>query len=75
MPEVPVARGDRRKDVWIEDDARQLTKVRHTFPDDAPPPQGLACEAPPASKALARATDAASVPEEPSAWEALEDGD
>lgn len=56
---MPVARGDRRKDVWIESDERQLSKVRHTWPpaetDDH--------------------TDIAVVPEEPSAWEALEEGD
>ena len=74
MADIPVARGDRRKDLWIQDDARQLTKVRHTWPDDAPPPQGMDHQGE-VPAALARATDAASVPEAPSAWEAIEDDD
>ena len=56
----PVAHGDRRREVWIEDDASQLSKVRHTWPT------GRGGTGP---------TDAAVVPEGPSAWEAVEDDD
>lgn len=52
----PVAHGDRRREVWIEDDASQLSKVRHTWPE-------------------ADVTDVAVTPDEPSAWEAVEDDD
>lgn len=52
----PVAHGDRRREVWIEDDPAQLTKVRHTWPETD-------------------VTDVAVTPEEPSAWEAVEDDD
>ena len=56
-PKSPtVAHGDRRREVWIEDDASQLSKVRHTWPGRS-------------------VTDDAVVPEEASAWEAVEDGD
>jgi len=58
MTDTPVAHGDRRKDVWIEPDKRQLSKVRHTWP-----------------AAPDNVTDTADVPDEPSAWEALEDDD
>lgn len=65
MPDTPVAHGDRRKDVWIEDDQGQLSKVRHTWPTSR--------EGAPAGPA--DVTDAAVVPEESSAWEAVEDDD
>ena len=64
----PVAHGDRRREVWIEDDPRQLSKVRHTWPLNRPPLHEHG-QAPP------DVTDAAVVPDEPSAWEALEDDD
>lgn len=72
----PVARGDRRREVWIEDDASQLTKVRHTWPT-ATPPLHEASEAREegVSPGLGEVTDAAVMPEEPSAWEAVEDDD
>ena len=76
MPDTPVARGDRRKDLWIETDERQLSKVRHTWPTGTPPLQEhseAAGEGVPAE--AGDVTDAAVMPEKPSAWEALEEGD
>ena len=70
----PVAHGDRRREVWIEDDERQLSKVRHTWPTAAAPLQEQS-EASGEGVAQPGVTDVAVVPEEPSAWEALEDDD
>lgn len=72
--EPPVAHGDRREDVWIEDDPRQLSKVRHTWPT-ARPPLHEHSEASQEGAADPSVTDAAVVPEQPSAWEAVEDDD
>lgn len=70
MPDnEPVARGDRRDEVWIEDDKDQKTRVRHTFP--SPPPVKEVGESRVADDA--EVTDTAATPENPSAWEALED--
>lgn len=71
-----VAHGDRRGEVWIEDDKGQLSKVRHTWPAGAPLQrgQGEALKADGRAK-LGEVTDAAVVPDEPSAWEAVEEGD
>ena len=75
-PEKPsVAHGDRREDVWIEDDPRQLTKVRHTWPVARPPMQEHSEASQEGAAADPSVTDAAVVPEEPSAWEAVEDDD
>jgi len=74
--EPPVARGDRREEVWIEKDRDQVTKVRHTFPTARPPleehseatQEGVSTDD-------AEVTDAVVMPEESSAWEAREEGD
>lgn len=70
----PVAHGDRRQDVWIEDDPNQLSKVRHTWPTR--PPVHEQSEASEEGVAVdPSVTDAAVIPDEPSAWEAVEDDD
>ncbi|MGE5501156.1 MAG: hypothetical protein ACM3W4_04445 [Ignavibacteriales bacterium] len=76
MPDnEPVARGDRRADVWIEDDKDQKTKVRHTFPSRPPVEEVAESVRAGASADDAEVTDTAVTPESPSAWEALEEGD
>jgi len=74
--ETPVARGDRREQVWIEKDRDQVTRVRHTFPTERPPLQEHSealQEGVPADDA--EVTDAVVMPEESSAWEAREEDD
>ncbi len=74
MPDnEPVARGDRREDLWIEADKDQKTRVRHTFPSRPPVEQVSEAAASGRPCNDAEVTDAAIVREEPSAWEALED--
>jgi len=76
MPDnEPVARGDRRADVWIEDDKDQKTRVRHTFPSQPPVEEVSEAAATGRVRDDAKVTDAAVLPEEPSAWEALEEDD
>jgi len=71
----PVARGDRRAEVWIEADKDQKTKVRHTFPSTPPIEEVGELAGQSARTDDAEVTDTAVTPENPSAWEALEDGE
>ena len=71
----PVAHGDRREDVWIEDDPRQLSKVRHTWPVTRLPPDEHSEATREGAAVDPCVTDAAVVPDEPSVWEAVEDDD
>ena len=71
----PVAHGDRRQEVWIEDDPNQLSKVRHTWPVARPPLQEQSEASEEGEQADPSVTDAAVLPDEPSAWEAVEDDD
>lgn len=65
-----VKHGDRRDEVWFEEDEDQIARVRHTFPAEGPAhEQSEASE-----KGLGvQPTDVAVVPEGASAWEAVED--
>ena len=75
-PETRVARGDRRDELWIEEDKDQLTRIRHGWPADHQPPHEQ-------SEASERAlqsdeeglADTAELINDESAWEAREKGD
>lgn len=75
-PDTAVARGDRREELWIEEDAGQLTRIRHGWPAEHQPPheQSEASERGLQSDDTGLADTAALINEE-SAWEAREEGD
>ena len=71
----PVAHGDRRDEVWIEKDPDQISKVRFTFPVTPPVEEVGVSSREGAALDDAEVTDAAAIPDDPSVWEALEDGE
>lgn len=70
-----VARGDRREDLWIEEDAAQLTRIRHGWPAGGPVPAEMQGEAPEDQAQPGAAPDLAGLVNEESAWEAREKDD
>lgn len=69
-----VARGDRRDELWIEEDRDQFTRIRHGWPADGPVPPEMQSQVPEgeARDADQARPDLAGLVNEESAWEARE---